>query len=110
LKELEDEIMPTLSKDAHALENANPVDPSRVDTRPVPGTVKTASGLDVEVPAGQLDHILDAHTLENFDPVKRVTELAGEAPTHITSFFPARTVTNQRGAWMMSAVRLPRDF
>jgi hypothetical protein len=97
LKELEDEILPALSKDVNSLENARQANhPPRADARDVPNTVKTANGLDVEIPPSQLDHILDAHTIENFDPVKRLTELASEPPTHITSFFPARSVTNQR--------------
>ncbi|NTX67272.1 hypothetical protein HUA74_42145 [Myxococcus sp. CA051A] len=96
LRQLEDEVLPTLSKDVHALENPAALKPPRVDARDVPTHVTTANKLTVEVPQQQLDHILDAHTVENFDPVRRVGELGKEPLTHVTSFFPERTLTNRR--------------
>ena len=97
LEELQDEVLPRLSKDVSSLEEARRIDQTpRADTRDVPGTIKASSGADVEIPTAQLDHVLDAHTLENFDPVKRLTEIAGEPATHITSFFPAQSITNRR--------------
>ena len=70
-------------------------DPS-ADARDGPNTVKASSGADVEIPSSQLDHVLKAHTIENFEPGRRLAEIASQPSTHITSFFPARTMTNQR--------------
>ncbi|MCP3100738.1 hypothetical protein LZ198_17860 [Myxococcus sp. K15C18031901] len=96
LRQLEEEVLPKLSKDVHGLEKPDLLKPPRPDARDIPTHVTTANKLSVEVPRQQLDHILFAHTVENFDPVRRIGELAHEAPTHITSFFPERTLTNHR--------------
>ncbi|NTX06637.1 hypothetical protein [Myxococcus sp. CA040A] len=96
LRQLEDEVLPTLSKDVHALENPAAVKPPRADSRDVPTHVTTANKITVEVPPEQLDHILNAHTVENFDPVRRIGELQKKLNTHVTSFFPERTITNRR--------------
>ncbi|MEM9490108.1 MAG: hypothetical protein AAGC55_13250, partial [Myxococcota bacterium] len=97
LDELQNEVLPQLSKDVNTLEGSRRADHTpRVDNRKVPGTIKASSGANVDILTTQLDHVLDAHTLENFDPVKRLAELAAQPPTHTTSFFPARSVTNRR--------------
>lgn len=70
-----------------------PRDPAtpRDDKRPVPGSVQTQGDVEILVGPGALDHILKGHTVENFDPVARLTEIgAGNQ----TSLFPPGFATN----------------
>ena len=66
----------------------------RPDLRDVPDSIRTRSGVDVKVLRERLDHVLQAHTVEQFNPINRIAELANELPTHITSFFRAGSITN----------------
>lgn len=76
---------------------AEPASPrARVDVRRVPTVVRTQNGVDVAIDTNRFQHVLTAHTIENFDPVVRAAEIAGEAPTHLTTFFRRGTVTNPR--------------
>ncbi|MCB0065196.1 MAG: hypothetical protein KDE19_23895 [Caldilineaceae bacterium] len=69
---------------------------ARTDIRSIPQTVQTSGGVDVAIESGRLEHVLRAHTVENFDPVTRAAEIAGQPATHLTTFFRPGTVTNQR--------------
>jgi len=75
---------------------ASAIPRARADIRSVPTVVRTTSGVDVAIDANRLEHVLTAHTVENFNPVARAAEIAGEAPTHLTTFFRRGTVTNAR--------------
>ena len=68
----------------------------RADARSVPLVVRARSGVDVTIDADQLEHVLRAHTIENFDPVARSVEIAAKNEAQLTTFFRRGTVTNYR--------------
>lgn len=63
----------------------------RQDVRQVPGSVNTQQGVEILVTGNALQHVLGAHTVENFDPVRRLGELA---PGQMTTLFPPGFATN----------------
>lgn len=68
----------------------------RPDIRPVPSTIKASSGVEVKILPEKIDHILKAHTAENFDPRVRLKEIANEDPPLPTDIMKPGTATNPR--------------
>ncbi|MCR9145233.1 MAG: DUF4157 domain-containing protein [bacterium] len=54
---------------------------SRADLREIPAAVTTRMGLKIDVEPVQLDHAIEAHTIHNFDPVKRWAEILASRKT-----------------------------
>ena len=63
----------------------------RQDVRQVPGSVSTQQGVEILVTGNALQHVLGGHTVENFDPVRRLGELP---PGQMTTLFPPGFATN----------------
>ncbi len=69
----------------------------RADNRALTPRITTPNGIVVELPLPRLQHILDGHTIENFDPVARLANLDAQGildPDHVTHFFKPGSITN----------------
>jgi hypothetical protein len=66
----------------------------RPDQRALPSSVRASSGVEVHLPAETLEHVLQAHTIANFDPIRRLPELSDFPDSHKTTLFPPGSITN----------------
>lgn len=70
----------------------------RQDVRTRPERIRARSGVEVEIPRSSLQHVLESHTIENFDPIARLRSLDKNNvtdPAAVTSLFKPRSITNQ---------------
>ncbi len=73
------------------------VEPRR-DVRTRPERIRARSGVEVAIPRRSLQHVLESHTVENFDPLARLNSLNKSKitdPAAVTTFFKPRSITNQ---------------